>query len=263
MARSNSALGKYRGSLGNLVFSVSRGKQIIRQKPEYVPNPRTYAQSITRNKFKLASQFTGLWDTLLVPYTRKKIADKLTARNKVFTQAFNAAILLSSEDSATDALTSVRINLQNFANTMNIALGYIDQEPAIEFTQLTQTATILDASAENPTSLLYQIVAFNKNGEVVGVNLESATVTSSTAQELTMPFIAGAGSAMRYDIIAYTVQPNPNLDEESYQRVTQMLGANPVDGNVTAYIYTLSSILQQNAEALINSRLAASSYEVS
>lgn len=56
MAKGNMLLGKARGSVGDLTFSVSNGKQVIKSKPAQVTNRQTKAQMIQRILMNTVSQ---------------------------------------------------------------------------------------------------------------------------------------------------------------------------------------------------------------
>ena len=58
MARSKNGLfGLFIGKIGNLIFSIWKGKQISRVRPAHLHNPNTPAQNRERSKFKILTKF--------------------------------------------------------------------------------------------------------------------------------------------------------------------------------------------------------------
>lgn len=59
MAKVNPTLGKMVGKIGGIVYSVSKGLQVMREKPISVANPQTAAQVAQRSKMKLITQLAA------------------------------------------------------------------------------------------------------------------------------------------------------------------------------------------------------------
>lgn len=59
MAKVNPTLGKMVGKIGGIVYSVSKGQQVMREKPISVANPQTAAQVAQRSKMKLVTQLAA------------------------------------------------------------------------------------------------------------------------------------------------------------------------------------------------------------
>lgn len=59
MAKVNPTLGKMVGKIGGIVYSVSKGQQVMREKPISVANPQTPAQVAQRSKMKLITQLAA------------------------------------------------------------------------------------------------------------------------------------------------------------------------------------------------------------
>lgn len=262
MATAHSALGKYRGRVGNLVFKVANGKQIVAERPSGYNNPKTAAQSEVRTKFKLSSQFTGLWDTFLTPYVRKKIRSKQEARSKIFSAAYQASYIntAASLENPDEVLSYATMNINTFANILTNAMGYIDQRPTLTFDSTTQSFKVDDASADNPTTALYQIVSFDKAGNVTGVYTDRiANIVSPAAQ--TIPLPVTSEEVFRYDTIVYTIQVDPNVDDATYASLTNLIGQSGGE-EVVPSLYSLWSLLAENAELMLYSQLASGSYLV-
>ena len=74
--------GKGAGKVGETVWSVFRGEQVVRWMPKSVLNPKTARQQLSRAKFKEAVTMSRIFnDALLVGYSGVK-AQTLSARNE-------------------------------------------------------------------------------------------------------------------------------------------------------------------------------------
>lgn len=74
----NAVFGKGSGKVGGLVFAVSGGEQIVKEKASKVSNPNTNAQMTQRAKFKLISQIAAN----LAPIIAFKKEKLVSARNQ-------------------------------------------------------------------------------------------------------------------------------------------------------------------------------------
>ena len=63
---SNTLIGKTRGSVGNVTFTVWKGRNVIKEKSNAPANPNTLLQQAQRAKFKRINKYVGLLDTFFV-----------------------------------------------------------------------------------------------------------------------------------------------------------------------------------------------------
>lgn len=99
----NGLMGTGSGKLGNSVFAVQSGEQIVRQYQSEVANPKTAAQTTQRAKFKLASQISAaLASSIAFPRTG------LTSARNNFTKA-NFDLITTSNDVASMKLKSLQL----------------------------------------------------------------------------------------------------------------------------------------------------------
>lgn len=81
MARFSSiALGKAKGSIGNVTFTVQRGQNIAKSKPVSVANPQTQKQTTQRSRFSDASNYAKHIASFLQQY-HKPVNAKFSPRN--------------------------------------------------------------------------------------------------------------------------------------------------------------------------------------
>ena len=102
-------LGKGTGKLGNAVFAVSGGEQIMREYNPNVSNPNTEAQVVQRAKLKLMSQLGAA----LAPALGFKKMGLVSARNQFVSKNIGLAIV--EENVASAPLSELQLTPSNVA----------------------------------------------------------------------------------------------------------------------------------------------------
>lgn len=100
-------LGKGSGKLGNSVFSIDSGVQIMKEYNPEVKNPRTERQVAQRSKFKLMSQIAAA----LAPAIAIKREKLVSARNQFIGK--NLELVEWNQDTASVALPNLSLTLGN------------------------------------------------------------------------------------------------------------------------------------------------------
>ena len=196
---------KWSGTLGGFRYSIVRGKQVISERPSHVRNPRTKAQVENRAKFKLASQFSALWNNILDANAAHKIGDTVLSRSQATKIAHAMAQFNNGE---------ARVQLRNFVAGWNQAMNQESSNFTLTFTSATQTI-----SGALGTKVAYKVVAFNAQGFVIGSTTQ--LVELGTAPEnIVLPAVLETPE--RYDILAFEIVDN---DDEIFGNLTNMVGA--------------------------------------
>lgn len=196
---------KWQGTLGGFQYRIVRGNQVIAERASHVRNPRTKAQVENRAKFKLASQFSALWNNILDANAAHKIGDTVLSRAKATKIAHTMAQFNNNE---------ARVQLRNFVGAWNAALPQDASNFTLTFTAATQTI-----SGTLGTKVAYKVVAFNEAGVVLGSTTQ--VVELGTAPEnIVLPAVLETPE--RYDILAFEIVDN---DNEIFGSLTNMVGA--------------------------------------
>ena len=254
MARSRNAMGKWRGRVGSTVFSVQNGKQVIREAPGEVRNPRSEKQLVVRARFKVGTQFVTLWKWTLVPYYRGRAANRVLAR---------AAATRDAWDTATIAGSQAAIGIGAFGTRVNMTLGYQMAAPEVEFEAASKQIVVRDATVENPAMVVYEVRSFDAQGMPIGTRYVRTEVTSAEPLLVTLP-ISEAAVAKRYDLMTYYMREDPNAEDAgAYSRLTNLTVVDEETGELPAEEYTLDVLRDESAGNVLMSRLATGSFVVS
>ena len=178
---------KWQGQVGGFVYRIRNGKQIIAQAASSRCDPKSTKQMQVRMRFKLASQFTKLWDSLLQANLAKIESNVNTALNRIRSVAFRTSTV--DGDTAT-------LLLEDFENRFNAET----QQVASADLMLLFTATTQSITAPDGDIVAYQIVAFDQNSTPIGYNVVTYE-SDGTAKQIDLPAIRG--EAVRYDIITF------------------------------------------------------------
>ena len=216
---------KWQGTLGGFQYRIVRGNQVIAERASHVRNPQTKAQVENRAKFKLASQFSALWNNILDANAAHKIGDTVLSRAKATKLAHAMAQFNNNE---------ARVQLRNFVGAWNAALP----QDASNFT-LTFTAATQQISGTLGTKVAYKVVAFDEAGVVLGSTTQ--VVELGTAPEtIVLPVVRG--TVGRYDILAFEMVDN---EDTVIGSLTNMTGAEYE--SVVSNLYTL--LVSENGTA--------------
>ena len=227
---------KWRGAIGGFRYSILRGKQIIAERASAMKNPRTPAQMENRTKFKLASQFSAIWEDILVLNLVQKERDAVLAR-AIGTSAAHAV--------ATIADNAASLELDAFTAEFNSRTNQpIEAGISLVWTAQTQTIT----APENEV-VTYKVVAFDENDNPMGQNVETY-VSDGTAKMVDLPAIFG--TAKRYDILVFGTTPKTGA-EGFTGSISNIEG--PVE---TAELYTLYAAVAADQSVDINGLLSRS-----
>lgn len=253
MARSRNAMGKWRGRVGSTVFSVANGKQVIREAPGEVRNPRTEKQLVVRAKFKVGTQFVTLWKWILVPYYRGKAMNRVMARADATRDAWDVATVSGGQAAVT---------IGGFGTKANMTLGYQMAAPEVEFEQASKQIVVRDATAENPAMVVYEVRSFDEAGMPIGTRFVRHEVTSAEPLLIMLP-ISEVAVAKRYDLMTYYMREDPNAeDATAYSRLTNLTVVDEETGELPAEEYTLDVLRDESAGNVLMSRMATGSFVV-
>jgi hypothetical protein len=196
---------KWSGTLGGFRYSIVRGKQVISERPSHVRNPQTKAQVENRAKFKLASQFSALWNNILDANAAHKIGDTVLSRSKATKIAHAMAQFNNNE---------ARVQLRNFVAGWNQAMNQDSSNFTLTFTSATQ-----QISGAQGTKVAYKVVAFNAQGFVIGSTTQLVEL-GTAAENIVLPAVLETPE--RYDILAFEIVDN---DDEIFGNLTNTVGA--------------------------------------
>lgn len=178
---------KWQGQVGGFVYRIRNGKQIIAQAASSRRDPKSTKQMQVRMRFKLASQFTKLWDSLLQANLAKIESNVNTALNRIRSVAFRTSTV--DGDTAT-------LLLENFENNFNAET----QQVASAGLTLLFNASAQSITAPDGDMVAYQIVAFDQDSTPIGYNVVTYE-SDGTAKQIDLPVIRG--EAVRYDIMVF------------------------------------------------------------
>ena len=178
---------KWQGQVGGFVYRIRNGKQIIAQAASSRRDPKSTKQMQVRMRFKLASQFTKLWDSLLQANLAKIESNVSAALNRIRSVAFRTSTV--DGDTAT-------LLLEDFENRFNAET----QQVASAGLTLLFNASAQSITAPDGDMVAYQIVAFDQDSTPIGYNVVTYE-SDGTAKQIDLPVIRG--EAVRYDIMAF------------------------------------------------------------
>ena len=183
----NPITSQWSGKIGGFTYSVRDGNQIISKVASSKRDPKSVKQMQVRMRFKLASQFTKLWDSLLLTNLAKIESNASKGQNLIRKVAFHST---TAEDD------TALLRLEDFENRFNAET----QQVASADLMLLFTATTQSITAPDGDIVAYQIVAFDQNSTPIGYNVVTY-VSDGTAKQIDLPAIRG--EAVRYDIITF------------------------------------------------------------
>ena len=201
MARLNHVLfGQAKGKVGGMVLQRYEGMNIAREKPISVKNPQTTKQTEQRAKFKLASQFVGIFseiiNTRLSPmsiYTRTRRAEAIKA-------------IISSATMSGNTPDSAVISLTNAVAAINAKSMSEYAAPTIANGDRTYQVT-----APAGTTIIGVITSYDTNGDLVDRKIVSASGTGA-AVNFTYLTEGTTQSAIFLYTVALTEEGRASLD---------------------------------------------------
>lgn len=178
------------GKLGNQVFAVKAGEQIVRQYQPVVSNPNTPAQVETRAKMKLISQVAAVVaPTIAIP------ADGLkTKRNMFISRNYN--LMNFANNKATIALKDMQLTKGT--------LGFGDL--VFERSGVNLQASIIHSISSDITKVVYVLLQQTADGKLLFS--ESQTKDYDNGQGLICDFNKAAVTGDVYVALAYGIRAN-------------------------------------------------------
>lgn len=244
MAKGNMLLGKARGSVGDLTFSVSYGEQISRAKAKSVKNPRTDAQMIQRIIMSTTVQaYSGM--QAIVDHSFQGVAYQGPSMNKF--NSLNSKALRSAYAAAqgTDAV----LPLFNRNGMKTIALNeYVMSTGSLPVVELPTRV-----SEEYGTEEI--ITDFREYGEAPNVSYGSTGVAIAKASSLTYAQVIAMFGLQAGDQLTLCALTRKNSDVErgcqfKFGRFILM----PADGDLSHEITDASVANEKNQNAKFVSR---------
>lgn len=178
------------GKLGNQVFAVKAGEQIVRQYQPVVSNPNTAAQVETRAKMKLISQVAAVVaPTIAIPAEGLK-----TKRNMFISRNYN--LMNYADNKATITLNSMQLTKGT------LAFGDLN----LERSGLTLEASVIHSIPSDITKIVYILLQQTANGKLLLA--ESQTKDYNNGMGLICQFSKAAVADDVYVALAYGIRPN-------------------------------------------------------
>jgi len=186
---SSVALGKARGSVGGLTFTVQRGQTIVKSKPVSVANPQTATQVAQRSRFSDASNYAKHLANLLQRY-HKPTQNKYSPRNSFM----NSMLKLNGSSVFTPANVAPLPIL--YANGP-LSLPSFTHEVAPDYDNGTSTLS-LDIS--------WSGILIGQDADADKLNLALINVTTGVVQETNEAFIRSEEAAQ----VSFSAMNNTN-----------------------------------------------------
>lgn len=204
------------GKLGNQVFAVKSGQQIVRQYQPIVTNPNTAAQVETRSKLKLMSQVAAV---VAPAIAIAPVANK-TKRNLFISRNY-------SEVAYNDNTALIELNKMQLTKGTLAFVGISAQTNASD--------KIVASLREEPTSdidkVAYCVVRQDTNG---GLSFVESKVIDR-GNDNTFPFVSESSAYVdnRYTVLAYGIRVN---SERAALKLGQLIA--PTAENIATIIST-------------------------
>lgn len=170
------------GKLGSSVFSVTAGKQIVRQYQPVVTNPSTQTQVNNRARLKLISQLSAVMGDVIAIPRKGNISSRnlFVSDNYHVTEAING---VATVDLSAIGLTRGGINIP-YVNAVRVDTTSIDVELA-------------DSAAKIVTRVVYVMFYRNRSGEL---QLADSAVIETAGADGKFPFSFGY---IAQDVVVY------------------------------------------------------------
>ena len=187
---------KWSGAVGGFTYRILRGKQIIAERPSHIANPKSAGQMRVHMKFKLASQFSSLWNNILNANLAKVESDSTLNRGLATSVAYHVADI--------DQHAAI-VDLEDFENAFNARTRQAASAGmTVHFNAVTQDIVAADGDV-----VTYQVVAFDEKSNPIGFNTVTY-VSDGTAKNIDLPAIKG--DASRYDLMAFSTMLDENTE---------------------------------------------------
>lgn len=178
------------GKLGNQVFAVKAGEQIVRQYQPIVSNPNTPAQVETRAKMKLISQVAAVVaPTIAIPAEGLK-----TKRNMFISRNYN--LMSFANNKATIALNSLQLTKGTLGfGILRLMRNNINLE-----------AEIVASISSDVQKIVYILLQQTEEGKLLFAESQVKEVGNGSGR--TCQFTKAAVDGDVYVALAYGIRPN-------------------------------------------------------
>lgn len=178
------------GKLGNQVFAVKSGMQIVRQYQPVVANPNTAAQVETRSKLKLMSQVAAV---VAPAIAIAPVANK-TKRNLFISR--NYASVSYNENTAAIELATMQLTKGT--------LAFVGVNASQEGTRI--SATLNEVPTTDIDKVAYCVVRQDANGGLAFVESKVIDRGNDNSFPFTSDSVTSVGN--RYTVLAYGIRIN-------------------------------------------------------
>lgn len=196
---SNTLIGKTRGSVGNVTFTVWKGRNVIKEKSNAPANPNTPLQQAQRARFKKLSNYAAFLDSFFVDVW-SAISINVTHQNFLMKQMFPSVSasedrVLAAAPQHIDILGKSGCDIQTIVLNSTVgANGGGTLEP-------------LFSSDVNPLSVVARVHGFNRVSNMY--SLAETTSTASWAFEFDSNLDAGAGDNIDVAVAFFKLDGTP------------------------------------------------------
>lgn len=188
----NGVFGKGTGKVGNSVWAVSGGVQIVRPYNPNVTNPRTDAQVAQRAKLKLMSQLAAV----LAPGIAFKKKGLVSARNQFVSANIGNVTFVSGAEENSAQINMSRIDLTGGSRSL----------PSLTHSQFDThggTLSLSGAAAEDIKAVVYVLCEYSDEEKISLVDvIVSNTPGEGRTFEAQAPAISAAAFALGYGVIS-------------------------------------------------------------
>lgn len=177
------------GKLGNQVFAVKAGEQIVRQYQPVVANPNTPAQVATRSKMKLISQVAAVVaPEIAIP------ADGLRTKRNMFIKE-NYDLMTFSDNTASINLESMQLTKGSLAMPA-LAVTAANNQVHCEFAGNIQ---------DGIDKVCFVVLNQDLNGKL---RFETSRVVDVASASAEADFLVLGDNGENYAVLAYGIRPN-------------------------------------------------------
>lgn len=179
------------GKLGNQVFAVKAGQQIVRQYQPVVSNPNTAAQVETRSKMKLISQVAAIVSpAIAIP------SEGLRTKRNMFIKA-NYSLLAFSNNKASMSLPDMKLT----KGTLALPAVKIDIDENLISVELNEEPQL------GIDKVCYVLLRQNSDGKITFEN-EIVVSNSGSSPKFPWPFTNYGEVGDVFTVLAYGIRAN-------------------------------------------------------
>ncbi|MCR4812457.1 MAG: hypothetical protein K5867_07725 [Bacteroidales bacterium] len=215
---------KWSGAVGGFTYRILRGKQIIAERPSHIANPKSAGQMRVRMKFKLASQFSSLWNNILNANLAKVESDSTLNRALATSVAYHVAGI--------DQHAAI-VDLEDFENAFNARTRQTSSGGmVVHFNNAVQ-----EIIAPEGAVVTYQVVAFDEESNPIAFNTETF-ISNGDPNNIDLPLVRITPT--RYDVIAFATTLDENTEYNG--PLGNITGDNPESLSANTYSVLVSAL---------------------